>query len=63
VIKLRYIQYAVVGFGVLVALAVSTAARAADPTGSGGAGPRQDGRMQPATSTASACLARTSTSW
>ena len=31
VIKLRHIQYAVVGFGVLVALAVSTAARAADP--------------------------------
>ena len=30
-IKLRHIQYAVVGFGVLVALAVSTAARAADP--------------------------------
>jgi hypothetical protein len=31
VIKLRQIQYAVVGFGVLVALAVPTAARAADP--------------------------------
>jgi hypothetical protein len=31
VIKLRQIQYAVVGFGVLIALAVPTAARAADP--------------------------------
>jgi uncharacterized protein DUF1259 len=31
VIKLRQIQYAVVGFGVLVALTVPTAARAADP--------------------------------